>query len=105
MAQHLWESVGAARCCEVCMFVQTRHDGAWLPPISPICAGDDDDGQPRRRRGPKPLPPSAPELPRGSGDPPGEFAAQIMALLDEYRAAGLTRDWPYPPRDLVEAST
>ena len=47
--------------------------------------------------GPKPLPPSAPELPRGSGDPPGEFAAQIMALLDEYRAAGLTRDWPYPP--------
>lgn len=60
MPQHLWGNIGAvARCCEVCLFVQTRQGAAWQPPVSPICAGDTDDPPTRQRRGrPKPLAPS-----------------------------------------------
>jgi hypothetical protein len=66
MPQHLWHYTGhhgQRRYCEVCHRVQkyerqtTGGRYAWMPPCSPICPGDDEDGGqggPRRVR-PKPL--------------------------------------------------
>lgn len=56
MAQHLWESAGRLRFCEVCMMPQVLREGEWLPPLSPICPGDDRWREERRR-------PRSPNLP------------------------------------------
>lgn len=59
MPQHIWQLLGVGRICAVCWDVQTKRGDGWHPPVSPICAGDDDDPPTRQRRGrPKPLAPS-----------------------------------------------
>jgi hypothetical protein len=52
MAQHLWNEFRHGRLCEVCLALQDDFKGEWNPPVSPICAGDPDDGGGRvtRRR-------------------------------------------------------
>jgi len=52
MAQHLWRGFLTARTCEVCLTTQFERQVGWTPPVSPICAGDPDDGGRRvtRRR-------------------------------------------------------
>lgn len=57
MAQHLWHEFLRIRACEVCLRTQIFAGGEWAPDLSPICAGDDDDGG-RRRTRPKPVAPS-----------------------------------------------
>jgi hypothetical protein len=60
MAQHLWNEFRHGRLCEVCLTLQADFTGAWKPPVSPICPGDDNDGG--RRVRPRPYAPSGSPL-------------------------------------------
>ena len=51
MPQHDWYRLGSFRFCNYCDAEQ-KFDGRrreWLPPVNPICPGDD-DGRPRPNR-------------------------------------------------------
>jgi len=60
VAQHLWRGMSLIRICEVCKKHQFGPNGGWQPHVSPICAGDDDDGG--RRVRPRPYAPSGSPL-------------------------------------------
>ena len=54
MPQHIWRGDQKThRVCEVCLAPQVRERGEWMPALSPICPGDNEDdgarGRPRRR--------------------------------------------------------
>lgn len=54
MPQHIWRGDQRTyRVCEVCLVPQVYEGGEWIPPLSPICRGEDEDdgarGRPRRR--------------------------------------------------------
>jgi hypothetical protein len=57
MAQHLWHENTMFRLCEVCRGMQALAPAGWMPPISPVCTGDDDDATDRRLDRPRPLAP------------------------------------------------
>ena len=64
MPQHIWHEVGPARFCEDCAAQQffDARCREWLPPVYPICPGDDDDEN--DRRGPR----RKPKAPSGGGE-------------------------------------
>lgn len=61
MPQHLWRGDQKAyRVCEACRAPQYYKHGEWLPPLSPICPGDEEDDNSRRGPRRRPSAPSGP---------------------------------------------